>query len=58
MSLESQDCNNQEQHKSRQNQQDDYYMKAGRHELDSCSHREEREEERSKKRKVKQFYMK
>ncbi|XP_014167844.1 prolactin-like [Geospiza fortis] len=46
MSLESQDCNNQEQHKSRQKQQDDYNMKAGRNELDSCFHREEREEQR------------
>lgn len=33
----------------------DYYMKAGRHELDSCFHREEGEEQR---RKVKHFYMK
>lgn len=36
----------------------DYYMKAERHELDSCFHREEREEQRSKKREVKHFYMK
>ncbi|RMC10049.1 hypothetical protein DUI87_12846 [Hirundo rustica rustica] len=43
----SQDCNNQEQrNQDKISKSSDYYMKAGKHELDRYFHREEGEEQR------------